>query len=133
MINGKKFNSLCERWGDKVALELKGDHAWDRNNIIAGIFEGSGSGRPGHRILCREMTGDEQRVQRGFLRLSKGLQKAFATRYVLPGLKQPRRGTFWDRRAMAHELDLSLSAFDQRVKRAKSEIKRFQFDCTNIQ
>jgi len=118
---------ICCAWGDITAKQLDGDNAWDRNNIIAGIFEGGGDGRPGHRRLCQEMNPDEQRVQSGYLQLSRGLQKAFGMRYVIPTLIPHSDGHFWTNREMARTLSLSKDAFLQRVKRARTSIKRSQF------
>lgn len=117
---------IASSWGVKVAQSLSGEEGWDRNNVILGIGLGRGSKRS-HKVLHRELTPDEQKIQRGYLKLSRGLQKALAMKYVLSVLVRHPDGHYWTNREMAKILSLSIDAFKQRVKRARDEIGRGEF------
>lgn len=117
---------IASSWGVKVAKSLSGEEGWDRNNIILGIGLSRGTVQS-HTVLFAELTGDEQRVQRGYLKLSRGLKKAFGMKYVGSILFPHEDGHYWTNREMARALSLNMEAFKQRVKRARAEIARNEF------
>ena len=126
-MNDQGIHLICSSWGVKYAKRLSGDLGWDDENILSRASHSAGRCTPGHSILCGQMSPDEERVERGFNKLSEKLRKAMLVKYVMPNLSDRSDGRDWRNSDLARVLDIPISTFLKRVDTAKKIIKKGEF------
>ena len=123
----QSIHLICCSWGVKYAKRLSGEIGWDSENILSRAAHSGGRGVPGHRILCEQMSPDEERVERGVNKLGEKLRDAMLAKYVMPNMADRSDGRGWQNVDMAKILGVPLNTFLDRVRRAKVEIKKWEF------
>ena len=126
-MNNQSIHLVCCSWGVKYAKRLSGELGWDGENLLSRAAHGGGGGIPGHRILCGQMMPDEERVERGFNKLSERLRAAMLVKYVMPNMASRSDGREWRNGDMAKVLDIPLNTFLDHIARAKRSIKKSEF------
>ena len=129
-MNEQGIHMVCQQWGHTVARSLIG--GWQGENILSKFVSGRGTGVPGHIILAGLMGPDEERVNRGFNKLSDKLQTAFAFKYVYPNLPETSHIRFTNdilAKRLSHSLgyEVPKKTFLNRVDMAKRAIKLNEF------
>ena len=129
-MNDQGMHMICVQWGHTVARSLVG--GWHGENILSKFAKGRGTGVPGHIILAGLMSPDEERVNRGFDKLSEKLQTALAFKYVYPNLPEVAHIRFTNdnlAKRLSHAVgcEVSKNTFLDRVGRAKRSIRKNEF------
>ena len=129
-MNNQGMHLICTQWGAAIAKSLAG--GWQGENILSKMTRGGSGGIAGHMILAGLMGPDEERVNRGFKKLSEKLQVALAYKYVYPNLplisETALTNDMLARRlshAMGHEVPTN--TFLKRVGMAKRMIRKSEF------
>jgi hypothetical protein len=96
---------------------------WPPINILHRVStEGNvtSSGRPGHKVLCREMNPDQRRIQKAYNSLSTELKIVVCAKHMGVPLKEDKTPIYnkWGDYEKAHYLTESIGVFKNQYKRA---------------
>ena len=101
---------------------------WPPINILHRMSEGttSSSGRPGHRVLCREMSTDQLRTQRAYNSLPLDLQIIICAKLCPVPLKEDGEPLYpkWRDIEKAHYLTETTRVFGYKYNKALNLIKK---------
>ena len=105
---------------------------WQGENILSKMNRGGSRGIAGHIILSGQMKPDEERVMRGWKKLSDKLQVAMAYKYVYPNLPMLQETALTNddlarRLSEAVGYEVTKNTFLNRVGMAKRRIKKSEF------
>ena len=129
-MNDQGIHLICSSWGAEVAKSLIG--GWQGENILSKMNRGGSGGIAGHCILAGQMSPDQERVNRGYKKLSEKFQVALAYKYVYPNLPlisdtELTNDDLAKRLSHALGYEVPKHTFLKRVRMAKDAIKKSEF------
>ena len=129
-MNNQGMHLICTQWGVAIAKSLVG--SWQGENILSKMIHGGTGGIAGHVILAGLMGPDEERVNRGFKKLSEKLQSAMVYKYVYPNIPLIAETELTNdmlAKRLSHALghEVPTNTFLKRVGMAKRAIRKSEF------
>ncbi len=101
---------------------------WPPINILHRMMEGTSasSGRPGHRVLCREMNSDQLKTQKAFNSLSLDLQIIVCAKHARCPKKEDGTPQYpkWRDIEKAHYLTETTRVFGYKYNKALVMVKK---------
>ena len=101
---------------------------WSPINILHRMSEGttSSSGRPGHKVLCREMSIDQRQIQKAFNSLKLPLKIIVCAKHVSVPLKEDETPQYknWGDREKSHYLSESIRVFQNKYNEALTFLQK---------